>query len=228
MPTVAFPNPLFATSSAVSSASFKDFLTVAPASTPDNTLEVLNGNLEENNLASGVEIQREHVQPGAGVQLSSSSGSINLDYFIDMWGGTDNTFGTGKNQAIPGAGVRFFMPFDGDALIMAQILYMGSIREPSAGSSNWTFFMRFATATGAGTAIGPTRRRIEENLDASNGAHDGTYKLRHYSPHWWAEDLTAGQWYDANLYIVPIQGNADANQVRVWCRNIIAAPMKRV
>ena len=112
------------------------------------------------------------------------------------------------------------MPFTGEVVVMAQLLWMGSIQE-DASSPNWSVFMRFND-----TIVGPTRRRIQENVDTANGAHDGLSKLRHVTPHWVANDVTPG-WYDTNMYIVPIQNVDDANQARVWCRNMIVVKMKR-
>lgn len=216
MPTVTFPSPVF--SGTISSDSFKDFLYAVPNANPENTLEVINGRLDADNLASGATIEREHCQPGSAVKLKMVSGSVNLDYPFGIWGGTDNTINSNKAHVIPGAAQRFYFPYEnGDILLRWNILWQASIQD---NTHDWLLVLKVNN-----TIIGSTGRRLSQSVD-SNGIHDGTPSLRHYSGHWWGHDRTEG-WHDAGMYLVPLQDNADPNMVRIRARNFVVGQFKR-
>lgn len=219
MPAVTYPNPLL--SGAVSSTSFREWLQLDPANDNDDTLENINGRLDEGNCAASFSVQWEHVQPDAAVRLQASSGTLNLDYFTDAWGGDYAVPASSdvlRAQPIPGAGRRFYLPYNGTVKFMWQIHWSASI--PATGSDEWLIALRVD-----GTPIRCTRRDMHGTV-SSGGIHGGYNSIRQYSGHY-TDDFSAG-WHDANMVCYPTKDTGEPrNQMRVWARNFIVWDFNR-
>lgn len=82
MPDITFPNTFTATTTDPSAVMENLFM---PNSTPDS-LDVINGWLDSDNLNSGVEIEYEHLKPGSTAQVGTTGGTATLDFFHQVLG----------------------------------------------------------------------------------------------------------------------------------------------
>lgn len=219
MATVTLPTPIF--SGTASSDSWKDFFVVVPDTGSNTTLGVINGDLEYDNLASGVNIERDHCQPRSNIKVQICSGSLNLDYFADVWGpDTDEEDVLLRGEPVPGLSCSFYVPYDtADVVVMPQWLWMASLKQFEGRDPAWSCYM-----TLNGSSVGPPTRRMHRNVD-SNGDHSGVQSLRANAPHHYFSQLTRG-YYTVAMNVSP-SATVTNDLVRFWNRNVIVMMFKR-
>jgi hypothetical protein len=103
-----------------------------------NSLEVLNGRLDEANLATDFLIDYLSIQDGSVSGGGMTSGTRNIDYFggtsdkIDGWfdgvGQSELDAGIQNYLPIPGAGVQFYLPFSAFVLLTWQVSWVSDAK----------------------------------------------------------------------------------------------------
>ena len=95
-----------------------------PSAAGDQSLEVINGHLDSNNLDAAFKFTNRHIQKETISKSKMVGCTANIDYFGKMFGGADtyNATGTFKEHsdafmskdalAVPGLGIRFYNPND--------------------------------------------------------------------------------------------------------------------
>tara|TARA_A100001515_G_scaffold15438_1_gene11403 strand:+ start:1173 stop:1904 length:732 start_codon:yes stop_codon:yes gene_type:complete len=91
-----------------------------PTATGTTSAEIINGHLDDANRSSAWKINRTHIQRGALTQGKTEGGTLNLDYFGELFPGWNLTDDMGSvadkakmnplYQVIPGASVEFYLP----------------------------------------------------------------------------------------------------------------------
>lgn len=132
MPKIIY-SPLF-DNNALPSSSVYDSL----YSPGGNSLEVLNGRLDGDNLAPDFLVDYLSLQDGSVSGGGMTSGTRNIDYFggtsdnIDGWfdgvGGTEIGAGIKNYLPIPGAGVQFYLPFPAFVLLTWQVSWVSDAK----------------------------------------------------------------------------------------------------
>jgi hypothetical protein len=126
---------------------------------PSTSLAVLNGLLDENNLASGESIKDEHTQRGSWCFARGSAGNLNLDYFGPQFGDFTGDTNSDEAVAIPGGGVPVFIPWAGArVLVMAQVFWTNSSDNTAEDS---VIFLR----RNSSTVDANTYRRVNLTID---------------------------------------------------------------
>lgn len=84
-----------------------------PQSTPDN-MSVVNGRLDEDNLAAGYDITHDAVRPGTMATAVSRGQTANSDFFSDFFVGDydSDTYSEAMDRALTAVGIRFYVPYD--------------------------------------------------------------------------------------------------------------------
>jgi hypothetical protein len=102
-----------------------------PTATGEQSLEVINGHLDAANLDSSLKFENKHIQKGTISRTKMVGCTANIDYFAQMFGGSttqasvDDIYDEPSDQilsreavAIPGLGIRFYVPFSGAKCIL--------------------------------------------------------------------------------------------------------------
>lgn len=189
--------------------------------TPANSLVVVNGNLDEANChASEFQVEREHVQRGSGVKVWQTSGTATLDYFDDLFALYDTSSFTASlrdvEQVIPGAALRFYLPWDAVVWTMHGMMMANTSNSDSDSSR---MFMRVD-----GVWENNMLRGVGDSMyGTGNVLHAGYYKNRYWSGSN-RIDLSPG-WHDISMYMV---ADKDVPQTRVWARRLIVVALRDV
>jgi len=93
-----------------------------PTATGTTSAEIVNGHLDDANRNPAWKINRSHIQHGALSSGKTEGGTLNLDYFGELFPGWDLTADMANAasklrmnelyQVIPGASVSFYLPYD--------------------------------------------------------------------------------------------------------------------
>tara|TARA_Y100000389_G_scaffold147495_1_gene146377 strand:- start:1652 stop:2431 length:780 start_codon:yes stop_codon:yes gene_type:complete len=101
-----------------------------PTATGEQSLEVINGHLDQNNLDASFKFNNDHFQRGTVSRGTMVGSTANSDYFDSMFTGTSNrdiagTYGEADDETlslssivIPGLSVRFYVPYTSSKCIL--------------------------------------------------------------------------------------------------------------
>lgn len=201
--------------------------------TPEAGLTVINGSLDQDNIAAALTINREHVQPGALVDGWSAAGNANLDWRWSWFGSFDNTLdGTADEDAgahgsaaaapsaipgiarpIPGGGRRFWLRRACRVLVTWQVMWTNSSH--SDESSERRLSTIFFTVDGDSYQTAQRRSVGQTATGAFPAEHEGYKKNRYWHGHMLL-DLQRG-YHDVQLYIA---AHKDIPNTRVWARGM--------
>lgn len=186
----------------------------------DNIVTQLNGLMGSSNMTGTGFVGREHIQRGSHVRVWQTSGTANLDYFSDTFQGYDTllTFNPTANdvrQAIPGACLRFYLPWPARLLVMGGVHWGNNSTDDDQQSR---IFLRFDDTY-------QTDHRRAVGMSVMSGLHYGVDKNR-----WWSckqsimlENPTDVDWHDVGLYIACDQG---IEHTRVWARHMVVVAFR--
>ena len=223
----------------------QNFYTPSVAGT--GSLEAVNGHLDNANRQAGWDIDRSQIQEGALSSGKGIGGNMNLDYFGDVFNGWAPAADTWANrvrnkqyyQAIPGASITFYLPYQVTALVISYCVYFGGkgdqLSEDGTAYQNaigdygnevgriefYLDGMRTGSATKRTNLamVPPKGLTSSDNMLGSwDRAYSG-YKLITSGTH-----INAG-WHSASLRVVTRPSNGQAtlrpnNQVRVRGRHM--------
>jgi hypothetical protein len=107
-----------------------------PKSTPDN-MGVMNGFLDEDNLATPYTVDYRLVRPGSFTTAKSVGQTANFDFFSDFFQGDyrSNVYSECYDRALTAVGIRFYVPYDCTTIMLTwhvglvvdgQHLHLGS------------------------------------------------------------------------------------------------------
>ena len=101
----------------------------APNTTPDS-IEVVNGQLDNANRAAGWDVDRVHIQPRAVSHGKSVGSTLNLDFFGKTAGGVFGEWASGNDLSdlylpIPGANITFYLPYSPSVLLVTWRIFVG-------------------------------------------------------------------------------------------------------
>lgn len=206
MPDYTTKNTLSGTSAA---ADLMENFFEPDATTPD-TLEVINGWLDSDNLGSVID--RRALQPRTFTDGGGVGGSTALDYFSDQFGNTTfngaETAGADTTNVmlpIPGACIRFYLPRAANVLFFWNITWACDLYEQVVTISSGLAVPVHFRLDGAWSANGAQRRCVgvsvyeQANSDNDRYIHWSNLDNR-WAGHRWESALAAG-WHDAGLYI---------------------------
>jgi len=208
-----------------------------PTATGEQSLEVINGHLDAANLDSSFKFENKHVQRGTLARAKMVGCTANIDYFSQVFGGattraaTDDIYDEPSDQvlskeavAIPGLGIRFYVPFSGAKCILQwnfnqqnDGVYAQTPLDVLARGKNFPAFFLFVD--GVMDHIN-ARRYIPGAavLDPAGGfglGVDFSYG-RAWSGHKLITSMTKG-WHSADIRVMLPAGGADDNKV-TQCR----------
>lgn len=195
------------------------------ASAFDESLGIINGQLDEDNILATHDVEAEHTQRGSSIFAVKAATTASLDYFATQrgifgdhdsstWSSTD----LDEARVIPGGATPdFYMPWDGYVMLKWTAFWTNTSNADGVRS---VVFMTFDDTyqTNQHRTVGRC-----ENSSANPPVHEGYKCSRCWSGHLMIA-ASAG-WHNAALKII---GDEDAEQTRVWARNILATPIKYV
>jgi hypothetical protein len=206
MPNITIANNF--TNGATSSADDVMENIYQPKTTPDS-LDVINGKIDADNVAAGVTLGRHKFQPFTFGKAFMAGATANLDLWESRWWqGIALTSGDRDSEflPIPGASVTYYQPYDCTLVLIEWQISWGS--DSQATGTN-TPIKLFTTTNGSENA---TRRQA--GIAVSGGLRYGKGTDLWYSGHYALTSETAG-WKSASLRIC-----SDASQTRVRVRNM--------
>ena len=184
-----------------------------PTPTGQTSVEIINGHLDDANRNPAWKIDRSQIQHGALSQGKSEGGTINLDYFGELFPSWENAQDTGGGedekrmdslyQVIPGASVSFYLPYDPSFVFFSWHIFVGAQQKdlgnhigPPAHPPNYEpakirFFQNGNRQSNRVLAV-PTK---VWTADDTRGQYD-----RPWTGHKLATGLTKG-WHSASLRI---------------------------
>tara|TARA_S200002703_G_scaffold158795_1_gene170129 strand:- start:103 stop:897 length:795 start_codon:yes stop_codon:yes gene_type:complete len=101
-----------------------------PTATGEQSLEVINGHLDQNNLDASMKFTNDHFQTGTVSRGKMVGSTANIDYFDTMFSGTATrdaagTYGESSDEAlaesaiiIPGLAIKFYVPFSNSKCVL--------------------------------------------------------------------------------------------------------------
>lgn len=207
------------------------------ASSPDTSLAIVNGGLDENNLdgypstSPYVQIGPDHVQPGSLVDNWRAAGTANLDYIWQHFGLTDiadedvgapgdspvtaTTWNTYAAKPIPGGCRSFWLNWDARVVIAWNIMWTNDNSVAEGTARHLTrIFLRVDSSyqTSCRRSVGQTTASSTHEGYARNGVYCGHAVV----------DMTRG-YHDVALEILQ---DKQVQQARVWARSIHIMPLK--
>lgn len=219
MPDVTLTN--FADGVAAPSSTLNANIYTVHATAPAS-LEVVNGWLDGDNLPSGRQIERRHVQPNAFVVGGEVGSNAPLDFFDDVFDTTlaANGYTTGDTEEdfipIPGACASFYCPWAAaDCLVIVTWNISWLCDGDAAGDVG---VIRFGHRTDAETGYTWTNalRRVVPSTVRTEGADvffRGT-RQQHWAGHALLTSVGKG-WHHLGLFV-----GSTALQTRVWNRSM--------
>jgi len=109
------------------------------------SMEVINGRLDAFNLDAATTIERTVVRRRTFSEGRTVGGTVNLDYFDDLWTGDwDGTsYNAAKARGVPvaGLGLRYYLPHDMSALYISwavDVVSDGDLKTIALGGANPT------------------------------------------------------------------------------------------
>lgn len=199
-------------------------------SAPTASLAVIDGRLDETNLASSARIGYEHTQRGSHVDYAGASGTANLDYRWQMFGNwttpavalTGFTFDPAKDpyQPIPGANEAIYCKWPAWVLVEWTVFwtYIGG---QTADADDPMRSQVFLMVDGAYSSS----QLRSVGLMVAGGVDDdprGYQKSRVWSGH--ATLSLAQGWHNIGLSII---NDRRRRQGRVWACHIASMSIKR-
>lgn len=168
-----------------------------------DSYEVINGRLSADNMAlvkDDTKIGYNYIQRGALTGGDGVAGTANLDYFSGLRTKTPEGSGHYANvgfppsnpkryMPIPGASVRFYLPFDAYVLLTWSITWTNDCFRDGQQPEQLTdiaLFINGSTASGGALATDPYARCVGQTfLGPPSGDQDlqDRYKSRTYSGH---------------------------------------------
>ena len=230
MPKITY-SPLFDNNALSSSSVY------GPLYSPGrDSLEVLNGRLDADNLAPDFLVDYLSLQDGSVSGGGMTAGTRNIDYFggtsdkIDGWfdgvGSTEMASGKKNYLPIPGAGVQFHLPFPAFVLLTWQVSWVSDAKSEKssmiklfvAGAPGYSYaFSRRCRRTMFKTIAGTDYAKYDENFLRDR------YKSRYWCGHRLLKNLDAG-YHSASLRI---SANENIKQSRVRARSMKYIYFKR-
>lgn len=214
--TLPAPYP-FTTGEVVAASDYRNIL--YSASAPGSSLALINGLLDEDNIASGTEVQPEHTQRGSHIDGHGNAGNLSLNFFSDVFGEySDSAFdSTDADEAkvLPGCTVRWFQRWTGGALLKWTAFW--------TSTSNGTDKFTWAFLEVDGTYVLGQHRGVCRVLDsgATPPRLEGYRRSRLWSGH--TIIAAAEGWHEAAIKVV---AHNDITQSRAWARNMSVLQFK--
>ena len=212
-----------------------------PTST-ENTLSVINGGLDADNLKAGASVSREMVQRHALSSGVAVGATANLDYFDDLFAIDPNTVNIftladdvdfAAYVAISGASVSYFVPWDASAVVLAWNIFWGSdANSDDTGLAASNEMVNIRLFTEAATPNG--QRRTSRNAVDNSGTFPARvyWSDRYWCGHHTLTDVAKG-WHEASLRLLMTdRGSASTLQrplhhhARVRCRGMRAIVLR--
>lgn len=210
MPTHTWPSPLFPTTGI--SASYWTDTILHDTTNPEDSLYVINGNLDEENVDAGFTVYAEHTQKGSHVRVHQAARTVDLDYFDGSFAAkSSGTVDSDTSHVIPGCAVRWYQPWVG------PVLFMWSVGWGNNADADTEISALFLTLDG--TVEDDTRRNLRRSIPTGGTIQNGGACNRVYSGHWFEPDMSVG-YHDAAL-IVACNGPP---HTRLYSGHIIAVP----
>lgn len=250
MPDITIRNTLAAAAtSAAADVSENFYSPVASPGAPD-TLEVINGHLDEDNLDASENLTHRDVQAGTFVRAGQVGGNSAFDVFDDLFGrnnfyaSLDEDLISGGERRdlipIPGSCIRFYNPWAANTLLLTWSIFAATdlvlVANTYAGGITYTLgdvyaapiYMFLDKALTGGWA----QRRVAPAsvFDANPGSGADWQRDSRLDQRWnghYSEANVSVGWHTAGLYIgvadartAGPNGNDVAQQARVRCRSM--------
>ena len=207
-----------------------------------DSLENINGQLTSENLEENIDVKYQHVQRHSFSGGGQVGGTANLDFF---GGGSTTALGSGwfrgantenasRYLSIPGASLKFYLPYEAHVLLFWTITWVNDNNE-GLKDSRIALFLDDDETTGVdGRTIAntPFARRVRRTMyggaDANSGGSPGVtvlstnqlqdrYKSRTWSGHCWVPATLSAGFHDVSLRIC---ADASIKQTRVRARSM--------
>tara|TARA_R110002110_G_scaffold41295_4_gene131344 strand:+ start:1165 stop:1881 length:717 start_codon:yes stop_codon:yes gene_type:complete len=232
MPTITLPNTFSDTApNNVTDASLIAENFYEPNTTPDS-LEVINGQLQQANRASGWDIEKELIQPGSLSGGQSVGATLPLDYFgtqdehtatsagfvFSDWSSTPAAKDAANlYRAIPGGSITFYLPYTPSIFMAHWQILVAHTGVQAAGTREHTLLKLFVGDAPAANQIrtmfpaGTTWAAAPDQTNRSGRDFDRTWP-----GHYWDDgsNLTKG-WNRLSLRIA-----TNTSIARVFCRGL--------
>lgn len=188
---------------------------------PENSLEVINGFLDYNNLAASWSVGAQYTQRGSAIEARQVSRTANLDWMWHHWGSEQTTGGTltlsaaTPFQYIPGANIQWFQKWTGMAVVSWTIMWANDSysTDDDRKSLLYLFFDNVAQ-TAQRRGIGRCLQSWSDPL---------FYKrARVWSGHMLLDSVSRG-WHSAGLTIIC---DNRVRQTRTWASSFRVVPFK--
>lgn len=245
MPDITLPHLSgYGASSTPTGAELSEMLW-SPNATPDS-LNVLNGQLDKDNMASGYSLPNRVIKRGQFGRGEAVGATLNADYFYQLFDGYDTATWcqdpwTGTNvelfvplpggsvsrnnpyRAIPNAGKRFYVERAGPVMLSWHVFWVDDDKDAAGGAGDWP---------SGGTQVTDAKSSAVIRMFLDGIAQRSCYRLtpplcgerpfafqRAWSGHMFIENMTAG-WHNAGLYLCAdgSSGSDDLKQARVRAR----------
>jgi hypothetical protein len=218
-----------------------------------DSLEVINGRLDDRNLSTDFSVNYTSLQPNATSGGGQVAGTANLDYFsgsrnIDGWfkgtrmsageppGETLESAGKKLYVPIPGACTQFYLPYKAFVLLTWQITWTNDSSNNGEEShvrlfvDNYRPFLAEASRSVESTYERYQHcnvRRVGRTVFSGADLKD-RYKSRYWCGHQWLDTLGKG-WHSAGLRVVASPGSYDRElrQTRIRARSMKHIYFKR-
>jgi hypothetical protein len=236
MPDLTYNAGIYPISATATRAASDIMTLVHTEASPDTSLSVINGGLDDANVSSSWVIGKEYTQRGSSVDAFQAARTANLDWSWRMFGdwetGTDTagTYGGtiattvyraahGPSRPIPGCNKTFHAPFDGYALVMWSIFWA---TDSGAQPDDDPTYLSTILLTMDGVYQPAQMRHVGLCcMNAATSAFEPYKKARVWSGHA-VVAITAGH-HDTGLAIV---ADRRIRQTRTWAGSIAVLPFK--
>jgi hypothetical protein len=174
----------------------------------DNSLETINGNLQNANRLPAWKITREHIQHGTFTGGQTVGSTANLDYMLELFTGYDPSNDQnpvdpeGAFIPIPGANLTFHLDHNVTGVLVMWNVLWASDSWASTDVSNIRLHVE-----GVGFP-NETLRRLGKQIERPNPAGQrriGKWRDRVYSGHWFwgppAQIAPAAGWHTVGLRV---------------------------
>tara|TARA_R110000751_G_scaffold16376_7_gene51860 strand:- start:8536 stop:9285 length:750 start_codon:yes stop_codon:yes gene_type:complete len=209
----------------------------------NDSLENINGQLTSENLTENIAIKYQNVQRNSFSGGGQVGGTANLDFF---GGGSGSPLGSGwfrgantanadRYLSIPGASLKFSLPYEAHVLLFWTITWVNDNNE-GAKDSRIALFLNDSETIGIDTRTmtnTPFARRVRRTMYGGADADAGgstpgvtvlstnqlqdRYKSRTWSGHCWVPATLSAGFHDVSLRVC---ADASIKQTRVRARSM--------
>jgi hypothetical protein len=222
MPDLVFPAAIFpvADGDAIEAETLQDL--IFDRGSPDESLAIINGLLDNDNIDASTEIQAEHTQRKSHVEIGGSSGTLNLDFTNHWFNSYDRTSSFSydaeeleQGRAIPGGGTRpFFIRKESLVRFGWQVSWSNDNTSSITKHSAIYFKLHGPGDDPNPDAVSAQHRLVLKTFDS--GDQEGYKRNRFWAGHHVAHIDEAG-WYYGQLYVI---SHKDIDNTRIWARNM--------